>query len=547
MSRMCRALRMVMAVGAVGASSALAQTPLGSAYTYQGRLGESGAPADGSYDFVFRLFGSPGGTDQVGPDVCHDNVGVVDGLFTVSLDFGAQFPGDERHLEISVRRGSGGDCSNPIGYMTLQPRQLLTAVPYALCVPGIDGHSLDASDGSPIDAVAVDATGLVTIGSIAASERLNVAGNIRLQNDSSVLGIDRLVGFNDLRLFGDPTGGPDLYVSPAGQVGVGTITPLAAFHVSGVDNNGVDSAMKISSGGQTMLLDGNEIDGNSDLHLNFNLSTNVTIANGGGNVAIGAIPLTDKLNVAGNIRLTNDSDILGVDDIVGFNDLRLFGDATGGPDLFIGAAGNVGHRSIYSNVSFNVRGDIAETQFFRVEDFLGISIVEVQSDRDFFIVGDFFVNGGSKNFIIDHPLDPARKALTHNAVEGPGYYTHYHGNVVLGADGSAWVELPDYFEALNTDPSYQLTCVGGFAQVYVAQEVRDNRFQIAGGKAGMKISWQVHATRHDPYAKDHPYRAVREKAADEVGRYHYPEGHGAPPEASLARNVTPPEEAPTDR
>ena len=67
----------------------------------------------------------------------------------------------------------------------------------------------------------------------------------------------------------------------------------------------------------------------------------------------------------------------------------------------------------------------------------------------------------------------------------------YNGNVMLDENGEAVVELPEWFEALNRDFRYQLTCIGGFSPVYVASEIADNRFKIAGGKQGLKVSWQV--------------------------------------------------------
>ena len=67
----------------------------------------------------------------------------------------------------------------------------------------------------------------------------------------------------------------------------------------------------------------------------------------------------------------------------------------------------------------------------------------------------------------------------------------YNGNVILDENGEAVVELPEWFEALNTVFGYSLTCVGGFAPVYIAGEIENNRFKIAGGKRGLKVSWQV--------------------------------------------------------
>jgi hypothetical protein len=153
------------------------------------------------------------------------------------------------------------------------------------------------------------------------------------------------------------------------------------------------------------------------------------------------------------------------------------------------------------------------------------------------VSGDLNVRNGAKSLVIDDPRDPGNRAIRHNAVEGPGYFTHYQGSAVLDADGTAWVELPDYFDALNKECTYHLTCVGAYAPVYVAAEVQDNRFRIAGGTAGLKVSWQINASRKDPYAEDHPYEAVAEKAGAEIGRYYYPDGYGVPAELAITRRL----------
>src|SRR5262249_44190174 len=64
------------------AVTAHAQTPLGTAFTYQGRLEDSGSPASGLHDLRFRLFDATSGGAQVGATICADNVNVVGGLFT---------------------------------------------------------------------------------------------------------------------------------------------------------------------------------------------------------------------------------------------------------------------------------------------------------------------------------------------------------------------------------------------------------------------------------------------------------------------------------
>lgn len=77
------------------ATSLMAQTPLGSAITYQGRLNHSGGPVNGLTVMSFALFDAVTDGNQVGVTLTFDGIGgnpppvsVSDGLFTVALDFG---------------------------------------------------------------------------------------------------------------------------------------------------------------------------------------------------------------------------------------------------------------------------------------------------------------------------------------------------------------------------------------------------------------------------------------------------------------------------
>jgi hypothetical protein len=115
------------------------------------------------------------------------------------------------------------------------------------------------------------------------------------------------------------------------------------------------------------------------------------------------------------------------------------------------------------------------------------------------VSGDLTVQNGNKTFKIDHPLDPKNRYLLHNAVEAPERKNVYDGVAQLAEDGTATVDLPEWFEALNGDFRYQLTAVGGAApNLHIAEEIYENRFKIAGGEAEMKVCWQVTGTRKDP-------------------------------------------------
>jgi hypothetical protein len=102
----------------------------------------------------------------------------------------------------------------------------------------------------------------------------------------------------------------------------------------------------------------------------------------------------------------------------------------------------------------------------------------------------------------------------------------YNGNVLLDANGEAKVKLPDYFEALNRDFRYQLTCIDGFAPVYIAGEISSNQFTIAGGEAGMKVSWQVTGIRNDPFAEANRLQVEVDKPVRVQGKYLHPEAYG---------------------
>ena len=142
------------------------------------------------------------------------------------------------------------------------------------------------------------------------------------------------------------------------------------------------------------------------------------------------------------------------------------------------------------------------------------------------------VNGelskSSGSFVIDHPLDPESRYLFHSFVESPDMKNVYDGIATLDENGRGEVELPTWFEALNRDFRYQLTCIGGFAPVYIAEEITENRFTIAGGAPGMKVSWQVTGIRKDPWADAHRIAVERPKPADEKGLYLHPELYGQP-------------------
>lgn len=158
-----------------------------------------------------------------------------------------------------------------------------------------------------------------------------------------------------------------------------------------------------------------------------------------------------------------------------------------------------------------------------------------------YFVGKVHVAGtltkSSGAFKIDHPLDPANKFLYHSFVESPDMKNIYDGVVTLDANGQATVLLPAWFEALNREFRYQLTCIGGYAPVYIAAEVSNNQFTIAGGSPGLKVSWQVTGVRHDPYAESNRIAVEELKSPAEQGTYLFPAGYGQAQSLSAANSL----------
>ena len=113
-------------IGTAAAQGHGPQAAIGTAFTYQGRLLDSGVPATGTYDLHFTLYDASSAGTQIGPLVTKEDVQVSDGYFTTLLDFGNVFNGTALFMQIEVRPGSSTGS-----YTALSPRVNLTAAPFA--------------------------------------------------------------------------------------------------------------------------------------------------------------------------------------------------------------------------------------------------------------------------------------------------------------------------------------------------------------------------------------------------------------------------------
>jgi len=134
----------------------------GTAFSYQGRLNDSGNPANGIYDLRFTIYDAVTNGNLVAGPLTNTATGVTNGLFAVTLDFGGGvFTGAARWLELDVRTNGDG------GFSALNPLQPITPTPYAI-------YSANAGTA----ATATSAITAATAGSANSVAATNIVGTV---------------------------------------------------------------------------------------------------------------------------------------------------------------------------------------------------------------------------------------------------------------------------------------------------------------------------------------------------------------------------------
>jgi hypothetical protein len=171
----------------LGQSIAIRAAPMGTAFTYQGRLIDANSSADGLYDLQFRLFDVNVAGTKKGSTIDVNELDVIDGYFTVRLDFGGDpniFNGQERWLEIGIRPG---ELNDPNEYNILSPRQKITPTPYALYAMS-SGSTADSDWIITGNNMYSGVPGNVGIGTDSPAGKLDVRGTIVIeQNQNPVI------------------------------------------------------------------------------------------------------------------------------------------------------------------------------------------------------------------------------------------------------------------------------------------------------------------------------------------------------------------------
>ncbi len=554
---------LTLAIALAGAASSQAQTLQGTDFTYQGLLSDGGNPATGNFDFLFDLYQADAGGASLANDAA-TNVAVSGGLFTVTLDFGAAFTGYERWLQIRVRPAGGG------AYTTLAPRQLLSATPYALAlrlplaesiasaspafsitntqraIQGIVNAPYSGSlPGFPIAVLGSTTSGNGVVGATEANFGYGVNGIASGDSSQAVRGFQTSAsgraGYfvvsnsaNTANALEVTTNGAD-----SGQAFRAVHTGLgdcALFEITNASNVGecvegrsngagdvVQAVMTGAGRAGYFQLDNAASDATAVYVTTNGDSSNAIEGIASGAFSYGVRGVGLSAGVRGEAGTSNGAGVYGVNNASTGTGVR--GDSSGSAGAGIAGYCNPG-TGVYGQSTGGGYGVYGSNGGSNSNGYAGRFNGRVE------VTGNLSKGGGS--FKIDHPLDPENKYLYHSFVESPDMMNIYNGNVTLDAQGAATVVLPNYFEALNRDFRYQLTCIGGHAPVYVAQEVTDGHFRIAGGKPGLKVSWQVTGIRHDPYAEANRVPVEETKDSVERGSYLYPAAYGQPLERSVA-------------
>jgi hypothetical protein len=529
---------LLLAAAWVGGDVYAQGSPAGTAFTYQGELRGHGEALTCVADLRFRLFDSAVGGNQVCSLVEVNGVEVNAGRFTAELDFGPlAFNGEARWLQIEVRTPPGLG-----GFTVLLPRQRVTAVAYAI-------YAMNAPAGPQGPAGPAGPTGATgpqgpqgQQGSPGSQGPQGATGPQGPQGNQGATGPAGPAGASPFAINGTSA------TYTQGNVGVGTTSPQYPMHVqtsgpragyfystaasggafglfgrsesqAGVGAVGLASALtgqtfgvqaqSESSAGRGIL--GWATAQSGDTYGVWGLSS----SSGGTGVVGHALAGTGvTTGVLGRVDSSSDeaTAVYGAAWAQSGMTTGVWGLTASSSE---GAAGVYGAALASSGTTFGVFG-----------------ASESPSGYGVYCLGDFAASG-TKQFRIDHPLDPANKYLHHYAAEGPKPLNMYSGKVYLDEVGMGWVDLPDYFTSINKDATYHLTAVGGPAPNLHIAERDFGRFKVAGGAPGLEVSWVVMAVRNDEWVRQRGAPEVTMKPLGDRGKFLHPSMYNRPPEAAV--------------
>lgn len=387
-------------------SAVRAQTVI--SFSYQGRLNDAGAPANGQFDFLFKLYPTAEGGAQIGTDLTRDDLLVTNGVFSTHISFGTTPFVNETgfYVEVWVRPGASTGAYTP-----LAPRVALQAVPYALksvnaslldnlpvsqFVQTNDARLSDARVPLPNSANYIQNTtaqqssanfnisGSGRLGGTLFANRADIGlptafsgvFNLVIGGDSPGLRVDTTLPNASLASFGsngffsiDGGGfsGMRMLITPSGDVGFGIHAPQYKLHVIDASNRGL--RVQNNTTGGTIASFGNS--GNFQIDASDTPGGRFIVLENG-RVGVGTNAPTAKLDISGTgilrARINSDSNAgvqLTLNNQPGWSvatvtggQFQIFNDAAGQNAFWITTTNNVGIGTITPQDRLDVNGII---------------------------------------------------------------------------------------------------------------------------------------------------------------------------------------------
>ena len=469
---------------------------------YQGKLTDSGGNAlNGTFSMTFLIYSANIGGTALWNET--QSVQVIDGIYSIELGSVSSFPADlfdsdALYLEVVI------------GSETLTPRQRLTSTAFSMkagdadTVAGLTPSEIAASshshDGSDITTGTVEDSRIAN--SIARDSEITWANLANIPAD--------LADGDDVGITSESD--PTVAASVKDGVSWEEVSGIPSGFADGVDNvgggiTGVNAGGGLTGGGSS-----------GDVTVNVGAGTGIDVSSNAVSVEV-PLSLSGSASYGDAIISATSTGIEGYG-VYGFcnKGLGVYGEHGNGNYGYLGSSGHgvygnnlngnygylgssgygvhglatngygvhgkhdsSGNYGYLGSSSYGVYGKNANGTY----GYLGSSAYGVVGYYNGSSIGAGVYGGSSSSwagyfngpvqvtgtlsklgggFQIDHPLDPENKYLNHSFVESPEMKNIYDGVVVLDASGERWVELPEWFEALNKNYRYQLTCIGGFAQ-----------------------------------------------------------------------------------